>query len=369
MRGLKILTVRGIPIVLHWTFLVFIGLIALAAGTGGLHSALTALLIWAVLFTCIAMHELAHSMVAQRFGIRVGSILLTPIGGIASMDRMPDVPRQEILMSLAGPGFNLVLATIVFWFIWWLPNVEFIVDPFNPFRLQDVMENPTLFTQFTVLLFKVNMALGLFNLLPAFPMDGGRVFRAALALSGRSYARATVLAMHVSTVLLVLLGLAGVLVENPLLVVIAVLLYFAGQAETQQVRTRSALEHLRAEHLLPQEPLAVEPETPLGELVPRLLEGVPRHYPVVSRGRVVGVLAHPDLVAGLAREGGTGLPVSDVMRPPVVVGAGDPLDAVARRLTERGAPVALILDGGRLVGLVSREMLEALARQLDQSGA
>ena len=368
MRGLKLITVRGIPIVLHWTFLIFLVIMIGAAGMSGLVSAINTLLLLFALFTCVSLHELTHSIMAQRYGIHVRQILLTPIGGIASMDRMPESPRQEALMSIAGPAFNLVVATLVFAFIYWLPGIEFIVNPFDPFTIEDIGANPTVFTQFTVMLFKVNLALGLFNLLPAFPMDGGRVLRALLAMSGRSYARATVLAMRVSTVLLVLLGLAGVAAENPFLVAIAVLLYFGGQAETRMVQSRSTLGRLKAIHLLPQEPLAVEPDTTLGELVPHLLEASPRHFPVISRGRVVGVLSHGDLVAGLAHDGGADLPVSAVMRPPVVAGIDEPLDAVAKRLAERGAQVALILDGGRLVGLASVEMLETLSRRLDTAG-
>jgi len=369
MRGLKLITVRGIPIILHWTFLVFAVVIAAASAASGLHSALSSAMLLLILFTLVVLHELAHSMVAQRQGIKVSGILLTPIGGIAMMDRMPEEPRQELMMSIAGPAFNLVAAVLLFWFIWWLPGIEFIVDPFNPFTLADVAENPTFFTQFTVLLFKVNEALALFNLLPAFPMDGGRILRAILTMLGRSRAQATVGAMRVSTVLLVLMAVAGVWTESPFLVAIAVLLWFAGQAETRMVQTRSSLGRLKAVHLLPQEPLAVEPDTALGELVPHLLEGVPRHYPVIARGRVVGVLCHPDLVAGLSRDGGADLPVSAVMRPPVVAGVDEHLDAVARRLADRGSPAALILDGGRLVGLVTREMLETLARQLDSAGS
>lgn len=366
MNGFRIATIRRVPIRLHWTFVAFVGAIlaadVAAEGVGALPWGLAQ---FGIIFSTVVLHELAHAVVAQRYGVRVRGITLLPIGGQAMLDRIPESPRQEAAITIAGPALNIVLAAATFAFIYYLPGVEFMVNPFAPFATGDVLANPTLFTRSTVLFFKVNEVLALFNLLPAFPMDGGRLLRAALVASGRSYVAATAQAVAVSRVCLAGFVLWGLVGGHVLLLVIAAFMYFAGRAEEVAVRSRHTLKHLVAGHLLPQEPVAVEPETELGDLVPWLVDGAPRHFPVVARGRVVGLLGHDDLVRGLGREGGAVTTAGAAMRPAVITDPAEPLADIARRLEERGAPAACIVERGRLAGLVSREMLGTLARQLD----
>lgn len=360
--NLQIMRIRGIPIILHWTFLAVFLLFSWS-----LASALQApwpfgILLYGVLIILVVAHEMAHVLTAARYGYRTRDILLTPLGGLASMERIPEDPRQEAAIAFAGPALNIGLALASWIYIVLEPNVVFLVDPYSFWSIDDVIQNETMFQQGVVWFFKINLALAAFNLLPVFPMDGGRLLRAGLAASGRPYAEATSAAVAVSRVFLVGFALLGF--YAPMLWLIAFVLWSAGTNEERSVRTRHGLRHLRAAHLLPQEPLGVEPATRLGELIPALAEGGQRHFPVLDRGRLVGIVGGAELAAALAREGGPDLPATAAMRPAFTVDARDSLADINQRLEERRTPVAVILDDGEIAGLVTAEMLATLADRL-----
>ena len=347
----RLVTIRGIPITLHWSFLLFL----LAYGVlgymeGGSRAAAFSVAIFLLDFAFVALHELAHSVVAQRFGLRVRGIILLPIGGVASLERMPEEPRKEAAIAVAGPAFNLAVAGALFGFIVWHPGITF--------DIMKVEANPGAFAKGIVLLFQVNFMLGAFNLVPAFPMDGGRIFRAILGGFGVPFVKATGWAVNLGRFFFIVFAILGVL-YNPMLLFIAAILALGGGSEYAAIRTRSGLAHLSAAHLLPQRPLGVEPSTPLGALVPYLVTGEQKHFPVVRNDRVVGMLCGPDVARHLATPDGPALPAERLMRPPVLVSADDSLADVQHRLESASCPVACIISGGRLAGLIS---LEGLAR-------
>jgi Zn-dependent protease/CBS domain-containing protein len=359
--NIRIARVRGIPITLHWTFLLFLlayGVLGYA--DGGTGAALLSVVVFCLVFGFVVLHELAHSVVAQGFGLKVRGILLLPIGGIASLERMPEEPRKEAAIAVAGPAFNIVVAVALFAFMGMHPGITF--------DYLKVEANPSIFAKGIVILFQVNFMLGVFNLVPAFPMDGGRLLRAALGAFGVPFVRATRTAVTVGWAFFILFGIVSLYTRNPMLTFIALILAMGGSTEYAAVRARSGLLHLSATHLLPQDPLGVEPTTPLGALLPYLVGGGQRDFPVIKGGRVAGMVCSADLARHLASPGGPDLPAGRVMRPPVLVSATDTLADIQHRLESDGCQVACIIRNGRLAGMVSLEGLARLSAILE-SGA
>ena len=206
----KLGRVFGIDVSLHWTLLLLIAFSGL--GGGGIYG----VLISAAVFGCVLLHELGHSLAARQYGIETDSIVLLPIGGIATLQRMPRKPTQELWIAVAGPLVNVGIAAL----LWMLLGVAKVVAP-------------TL-APFVFHLMVINVGLVVFNMLPAFPMDGGRVLRSLLAMQ-LPYLRATQIAAKAGRIMAVLFGIAGLLVGNLMLMLIAVFVWFAGSAEARQV--------------------------------------------------------------------------------------------------------------------------------------
>jgi len=361
MRGtMNLFRAFGIPIRMHWTFLAFFPFLVWYVSSSQEQSLLWGTILYVLLFACVVLHELAHSLVARRFGLKVREIVLLPIGGVASMERIPEEPGREAAIAIAGPAFNLAVALALFIFMDRLPGIMF--------NLGAIWQNETPFTRGSVAIFQVNVIMAVFNLIPAFPMDGGRLLRAALVACKIPYIRATATAVVVSKVLLALFVVLGLFTQQWMLLAIAVVLYAGASSEEHMVRTRSNIRNIRAEHLLPQTPLTIEPGSTLGSVVPLLLSSGQTHFPVVKGGRLAGVLCHRDIVAGLKRDGGDELTARELMREPLLVSPDDALVEIQRRMEEQGITVACIVRAGRLVGLVSYDSLRRLAGLLDGNG-
>ena len=227
MRSLHLGNAFGIPIFLHWTFFLLLGFVALSQlfASGSLIAALGGVAFVSAIFGCIVLHELGHALMARRFGIRTRDVTLLPIGGIARLEKMPDNPRQELWVALAGPAVNVVIAGVLgFWLVL--------------FGLLSGGVLSSAVGSFTARLMLVNLALVAFNMLPAFPMDGGRVLRALLA-QRMGYVNATDLAAKVGRGMAVVFGIAG-LFWNPMLVLIALFVWFGAGQEAEIVRRRAA---------------------------------------------------------------------------------------------------------------------------------
>lgn len=207
----------GIDVRVHWTFLLlpaWVFLTSVAGGSGAVAASVSVLFILAV-FGCVLLHEMGHALMARCFGIPTRNITLLPIGGVASLQRMPRQPSQELAIAVAGPLVNVVIATVLFVGLGLVPVTNTLT---------------TLLTQLAL----VNVALVIFNMLPAFPMDGGRVLRAILATYMR-YERATGIAATVGQVTAILFGVLGLLSGNLILALIAAFIYFAAKGEQQRV--------------------------------------------------------------------------------------------------------------------------------------
>lgn len=221
MRGSwQITRLAGIDISVHWSFLLLLGWVVVSALTGfGLGTAMAEGLFFVALFGCVVLHELGHALAARYFGIETHGITLLPIGGVAQLERIPRVPFQELVIALAGPAVNVVLAILLF-------PIAGVANSYVPLNSLAWLSSDLL----TRLLF-VNVALVIFNLIPAFPMDGGRVLRSLLAF-GLDYMVATRWAVRIGQVVAILLGLASV--YNPMLLLIAAFVFFAAEGELRQ---------------------------------------------------------------------------------------------------------------------------------------
>ncbi len=339
----------GIEITIHATFWLLVGWFALGAwiqersvaavvASGGFILAL---------FACVLLHELGHALMARRFGIPTRDITLLPIGGVARLERMPSEPRQELWVSLAGPAVNVVIAGLIFAGLWLgrsLPSLE----------TAGVMQG-----SFWGRLMLVNVLLVAFNLLPAFPMDGGRVLRALLAMR-TDEVRATSVAASVGRAMALLFALLG-LVANPFLLLIALFVWMGAGQEASVVRARGALRSLAVWRAMQSDLHTLEHDTPLARAWEVAVRSGQEFLPVLDDGRFYGLLDRERLAAGLAedRQAPAG---AWARRDPAVASPFDTLDSLYMRMLESGSPVAAVIQGGRLTGLVTMAVLRDVLR-------
>jgi Zn-dependent protease len=346
----KLGEIAGIGVYVHATFLMLIGWVALSHFVVE-HSAAAAaagVLFILALFGCVVLHELGHALTARRYGVRTRDITLYPIGGVARLERIPEQPRQELLVALAGPAVNLAIATAL-----WLLLAS--VGGFVPFAELDVAKGP-----FLERLLLVNLFLAGFNLVPAFPMDGGRVLRALLA-TRLSYVRATEVAASVGQVMAFLFGFVG-LFTNPFLVFIALFVWLGASGEAAMAQMRSAFSGLPVSRAMLTEFAALAPGDPLSRAVELTLAGSQSEFPVVEDGRPVGVLRQGDLLAGLSKRGPEA-PVAEFMRRGVeVVDPHEMLDDVFARFQGQETRTLPVVRAGRVVGLLTPENLGEFVR-------
>ncbi len=335
--------VQGIKIQVHWTFsilLVWVGLIHAARGASTADVVAGIMLILAV-FACVVLHELGHALTAKRFGINTRDITLLPIGGVARLERMPDEPYQELIVAAAGPAVNVVIAGI-------LALALLAVDGFRP-----IGELALVGGNFAVKLMWVNVLLVAFNLLPAFPMDGGRILRALLA-SRLDYGRATRIAATIGQGMAVLFGLAG-LFGNPFLLLIAIFVFLGAQAEAEQVGVRMALEGVPVADAMMTRFDVLAATNTLQDAIDELIAGSQQDFPVVEDGRVVGLLLRQDLVKAI-KAGGREQRVGDVMRKDCALARVDePVFEVIARMRSARCPTIPVMQDGTLVGLLTLE--------------
>jgi Zn-dependent protease/CBS domain-containing protein len=300
-------------------------------------------------FGCIVLHELGHALMARRFGVKTSDITLLPIGGVARLQRIPERPTQELLVALAGPAVNVVIL-LVFYFVF---RVHFPTPTSDTKHLVGMEFFPTLMA--------FNLFVVLFNMLPAFPMDGGRILRSLLAMK-LPYARATRLAASVGQFMAILFGLLGLSVGNPFLLLIALFVWIGAESEAVQAEERFLLKDVSVRTSMVTDYRTVSPEDTLGHAAELLLAGTQQDFPVESSGGLGlgGVLTRSDLMAGLAR-GGPDARVADFVRAEIsTVEADSPLAEAVSRLRSGQGPCLHVVDHGQSVGLLTLENVAEL---------
>jgi len=351
----RIATVAGIPIRVHVTFglmLVFIFGMHLAGG-GGVLKALEGVGLILAVFACIVLHEYGHALTARRYGVKTRDITILPIGGVARLERIPEKPFQEIVVALAGPAVNLAIACLLL-----IPFSAAAGGLTDPAAAADLLQG-----NFLAELFAINVFLAIFNLVPAFPMDGGRVFRAVLAIR-LDYVRATRIAATVGQGIAFLFGLVG-LFGNPMLLFVALFVFIGAGQEAAAVQMRSAFDGVPVSRAMVREFRVLRESSPLSQAVDYLLEGSQQDFPVLAdepSRTPVGILTRADLLTALAG-GDTSRPVRDVFKR--TCGVAHPLELlepVFRRMGESGCPaIPVVDDGGQVVGMLTLENVGEMA--------
>lgn len=338
----KIGRIAGIPIYVHWTFLILIAWVIFAAwGRSGGDVAETAGAVGFVLaiFGCIVLHEMGHALAARRYGVPTADITLLPIGGVARLQRIPEHPAEELVVAVAGPLVNVAIAVVLFLLGYRLP-----MDTDADFLVQGPFLGRLMF---------FNIFVVLFNLLPAFPMDGGRILRSLLAMV-LDYVRATRIAASVGQFMAILFGFLG-LMGNPFLLLIALFVWIGAEAEAVQVQQRSLMKDVSVREAMLTDFQTLEPTDTLGHATDLLLAGSQQDFPVAVDGRLGGVLTRDVLFAELAKGGREASVGEAPLRELPSVEAGSMLVPAVTRLREERLPCLQVVEQGRPVGLLTAE--------------
>jgi len=365
--SLKLAKVSGIAIYVHWTFLLLIAYIVwatyrpdLPTGQAVAQSAWAVGLILAV-FLCVVLHELGHSLTAKRFGIATRQITLLPIGGVASLERMPEDPKQELWITVMGPLVNVVIAgvlLVVLLVTGGLRSGGGVMAVGGQGGLEATFATGQ---HFIAQLMVVNMLLVVFNLIPAFPMDGGRILRAILAMA-MNYARATAIAARVGQFMAILFAAAALFLGmSPFLFIIAIFIFLGAEAESQYAAMRVAFQGLTVRDAMMTRYRVLHPEDSLRRAADELLAGSQEDFPVVAQngeaggeaGMVLGMLPRGVLLRALANGGLEATVGESMIRGCPVASEGDPVEVAYRRMRELDCGALPVVRDGRLVGLVS----------------
>jgi Zn-dependent protease/predicted transcriptional regulator len=339
----KIGRLWGIDIFMHVTFLLIVGWLAVNYWFE-LHNwsaVFNGVLFILILFLCVVMHEYGHALTARRYGIKTRDITLYPIGGVARLERIPEKPIEELWVALAGPAVNLVIAFVLF-------VILFLTH--SPITLHDLnIASGSFLTR----LLTINLVLVGFNLLPAFPMDGGRVLRAILAMN-MDHTKATQIAANVGQAMAFLFGFVG-LFTDPFLIFIALFVWIGAEQEASMAQIKNSLGGIPVSRAMLTHYESLSSRDTLARVVELILAGSQQDFPVVEADRVIGILDRETFIKALTKKGENTL-VTEVMRRDVPeVDTHEMVDSALSRLNESGAKTLPVTHAGQLVGLITSE--------------
>jgi Zn-dependent protease/CBS domain-containing protein len=360
MSGFRIGTIKGIPIRVHYSFLLILPFLAYQFGLLFVRAARHADVppemiqghpfIWGLglalaLFLSVLLHELAHSLYTLRKGGRVQDITLLMIGGVSNIATPPKSPRQEAMMALVGPLTSLVLAVVFY-------ALKLAAGGVGSFNLQFAL----------FYLAEINLFLGLFNLLPAFPMDGGRIARAFLS-ERFGPLRATQIAVGLGKAFAVLFGIIGLFSFNIILIIIAFFIFVGAEAEARGVLVKAMLGHVRVRDLMTPSRASVSPATSVYDAAEQMLRDRRLAYPVLEDGRVLGLLTE-SAVERVPPPERKLTPVGKVMREVETVGPDDDLGRALQALGGNDVALLPVVQDGAMIAVLRRsDVLRGLKLQ------
>lgn len=337
-------TFAGIDVYIHTTFLLLIGWVGYSHWLEHQNwvEVLKGIGFILTLFLCVILHEYGHALTARKYGIKTRDITIYPIGGVARLERMPEKPIEELWVALMGPAVNMVIAAILFAYL-------FATSGLVPLNELTVASG-----SFIERVMIINIVLVLFNLLPAFPMDGGRVLRALLAMR-MDYVRATQIAANVGQGMAFLFGFVG-LFSNPFLLFIAFFVWIGASQEASMVQMKNAISGIPVGRAMLTDYQFLSPRDPLSRMAQMILAGSQHDFPVIDDDeRVVGVITRDDFLSALTQHG-QNIAVSAVMKTNLPeVDSYEMVETALTRIQESGVPALPVTHGGQLVGIITSE--------------
>ncbi|MCB0632942.1 MAG: site-2 protease family protein [Saprospiraceae bacterium] len=337
--------ISGIEVFVHWTFLILIAWILFSHVSMG-HSweqSLVGVVFILVLFACVLLHELGHALTGKRYGITTKNIMLLPIGGVANMEKMPEKPIQELWVALAGPAVNLVIAIVLFFVLRQAGDMPSLLD----------MDGHMSSSNFLYNLFLVNILLAVFNLIPAFPMDGGRVLRALLAMKF-DRAKATEIAARTGQFLAIGFVFLG-LISNVWLVFIGLFVFLGAGAESSYEATRSVLSKYKVSDALMKKYTLLSADDSIERAVEHLLNGQEKEFLVAYDNGLMGFVTRDEIIRGLS-ELGKSAPLGNIARqdfPALSPEMG--LDKAHEMMAKLGISFSPVFMEGELAGVLDTE--------------
>jgi Zn-dependent protease/CBS domain-containing protein len=360
--SLKIGSVLGIPIRLHITFLLILPLLAYIFASGPTNSpypfgplgfsALSdnlvlqfglGMLAAVLFFACVLVHEVAHSYIAEKNGLKIKDITLYLFGGVSAMEEIPRKPSVELVMALAGPLTSITIG-IIFGALW--------------FGLPDLLWGNDVIGPLVYLMFYLNLALGIFNILPAFPMDGGRVLRSMLAMR-MPYIEATRIAVGIGKLFAYMMGILGLLMglNGIWFIIIAFFIYIAAGEEERATVTSMVLEGVKVRDIMTKDVVTIDAGASVADALKLMFEKKHLGYPVVEDGRVVGIVTLSD-VAKVPEDRRSITPVRDIMtRNVITLKPDDDASVALQRISQYKIGRLLVMEGNHIAGIVSRSDL------------
>ncbi len=327
--SIRIFTIFKIPVELDFSFMILMLFIYILAFSDFISLRIAILI--TLVFVTVVIHELAHSYVAGHFGVKIEKIVLLPIGGVSKMEEIPRIPRQEFLISIAGPLTNIIIA-VIFYFIKLLQIFPVSVITF----IEDLI--------------LINFLLAFFNLIPAFPMDGGRILRSLLA-ERMNYLRSTELAANLGKFLAILMAMAGIFFPNFFLILIALFIYIGAEHEYHAVLLSSLLEGVKVADVMTPDPITLDPSLTVKNALDLVFKYKHMGYPVTEDDKLKGIVTFDDL----SNAKGEDIEISEIMtRDVITVDADDDAIIALEKLSRYDLGRLPVLDNNKLVGIVSK---------------
>jgi len=357
--SITLVQIAGIPIKLHLTFFIILLLGAwqwAGRSDNPMTGAIFGVVLMLTLFLCVALHELGHSLMARRFGIETREILLMPLGGIAQLEKNPTQPRHELLIALAGPLVNVLIAALLV-VIGLTPQVSLFNSLLDGQGLSAALSTEPSLNNLLLWLVSANLSLVLFNLIPAFPLDGGRVLRAVLAM-GLGYPLATRIATVVGQMIAVVLGIFGLFSGNFLLALVAIFIFVGATQETAVADSKVVLTTRRLGDAYNRHVITLQNGDRLSRVVDYLLTSYQPDFAVIFGKKLLGIVTREAAMQALASQPDD-LYVSEIMNRDIVkLDADLNLDEVREQLGEKGVRVAAVYKGEEFLGLISADDLQ-----------
>lgn len=357
----QIARISGINIKVHISFFLVLllgGMQWAGVGDNGVQGFLFGAVLMILLFTCVTLHELGHSLVAQRFGIPVHEITLLPLGGVAQLGKNPEKPMQELLIAIAGPLVNVVIAIILLIVTGGATNALNVLGGRGELlnQLNDTSPRTMLYW-----LLGANVSLFLFNLIPAFPLDGGRVLRALLAM-GLGYPRATRIAAIIGQALAIVLGILGFISGNFILILIAVFVFFGASQENTVAQSKTVLTTQKVGDAYNRHALTLQIGDRVSKVVDYILTSYQPDFAVMQGSNLIGIVRREDVLRSLALQTNDAFVTEIMNRDFQRIDAGKSLDEVREFMSEQAVRIVAVFSGNQYLGLVSSDDLtEAFA--------